>query len=72
MKIAPQWDWRAEVVKDLVVFGPENWIFLSGPHLKSVRKTELRPLFFFLRSPNLGWKNRLKFGEDPFFFLEIT
>ena len=28
MKTAPQRDWGAEVVKDMLLFGPEKWSFL--------------------------------------------
>ena len=40
--------------------------FVSGPHLKLVRKS-----FFGDRSPNFGWKNRFNFGEELSFFLEL-
>ena len=74
MKIAPlpQWDWRAEVVKDLLLFGPEKWslFFLDLIYSWSGKQAETgcRPfLFFFLRLHNFGRKNRFNFGEDLFF-----
>ena len=46
----PQWDWRWEDVKNLLWFRPEKWsFFLSGPHLKLIRKTDWIwvKIFFF-------------------------
>ena len=74
MKTAPQWDWGAEVVKDLLLFGPEkrSLFFWSSPKVGQEKGLNFgEDLFFFWRTPNFGRKNRLNYGED-LFFLEIT
>ena len=49
----PQWDWGAEVLKDLRLFGPEMWSF-SGSHPTLVRKTDLsKDLFLVLFEDHL-------------------
>ena len=54
MKIAPLWDWRAEVVKDLLLLGLEKWNFFSGPQLKLVGKTDW-----------IWVKTFFSFGDNP-------
>ena len=49
MKTVPQWNWRADAVQDLPLFGPEKWIFFCWISPKVGQKTDwisVNPFFF--------------------------
>ena len=49
MKTAPQWNWVADVVKDLLLFEPEKWSFffdLTQTWSGKVTEFRGRPFFF--------------------------
>ena len=61
MKTAPQWNLGAEVVKDLPLFGPEQWSFWVWSSPEYVED------LFFGNHLNLAGKKPSNFGEDLFF-----
>ena len=66
MKTAPQRDWRAKVVKDLLLL---EFCFFSGAHPKLVRKSEwiLVKSFFFSEITRFRPKKPFQFRWRPFF-----
>ena len=70
MKKARQRNWGAEVVKDLLLFGPEKWSFLFV-ELTQTWSGEVTEFFgedlFFRKSRNFSRKNCINLGEDLFY-----